>query len=190
MTQSSLMENQDQGESLFKSELQKTTIYILLLSVIMLGMVTFNYMVSDSFLDNASPLIFVLMLLLLPTVDSIFIRLGNAIAGHKFYIAWLIYPLTNLAILIGSFTYLYTKYTNVFTFKNVGFFLTCLFVSMVFINSALTVRRVDPKHFEYSLKRNFDTKIVYMNKRVCLVYRICFGTLTFLSMFLLYSIFN
>lgn len=189
MAQSSSTEHQAQGKSLLKSEFQKTTLYILLLSLLILGMVAINKMVSDSYQNNALPIFIMLMLLLIPTIENIFIRLGHTIAGHRFYIAWLIYPMTNLAILFGVLAYLYSKYTDIFTFENSGFFIACLMGSMIFIHTAVTVRRDAPKHYADSLKSSVDSKIVYMNKKACLVYRLSFGTLTILSVYLLRYLF-
>jgi hypothetical protein len=190
MTQSTLTENQDQDSNLLKDEFKKTTVYILLLSLLTLGMVGINNMVNSTYRVDAFPIFLMFMLMIIPTIESVFIRLGNVIAGHKFYTAWLIYPITNITILIGCVMYLYMKHANLFTFENVGFFIACLMGSMIFIHTAVTVRREEPKHYADSLKSNFDSKIVYMNKRACLVYRLSFGTLTFLSMFLLRCIFN
>ena len=179
MAQSSLTEHQDQGKSLLKSEFQKTTLYILLLSLLILGMVAINNMVSDSYQNNTLPIFIMLMLILITTIENIFIRL----------MAWLIYPMTNLAILIGYLAYLYSKHTDIFTFKNSGFFIACLMGSMIFIHTAITVRRGEPKHYADSLKSSVDSKIVYMNKKACLVYRLSFGTLTILSVYLLRYLF-
>lgn len=182
----------DLNKSLLKNESKKTLAYSSVFALLAISMVVVNGVVNDTFKIEAFPAFILFMLMLISTIENIFIRLGNVIAGHKFYKAWLIYPITNIIILSTLFACLNIKNPDAFTFDNASFFIGCLMGSMVFIHTASVVRRGETEHYEISLKYydDFDQKKVFMKKKQMWVYRLAFASLTFISLFILRLVYS
>lgn len=182
---------QDLSKALFKHEMMKTLIFNGCLAVIGISMILINFIIDNTFEVDAFPVVLLFLLMLITTIENIYIRVGNVIEGHKFYKAWLIYPLTNITVISLIVAFLNMKFPDAFTFDHAGFFIICLMGSMVFIHTAFVVRRGEPEHFQLALKsQDYDEKRVYMSKKKLWAYRLAFGSLSFISMFLLRSFFS
>lgn len=182
---------QEFSKALFKHEMMKALIFNGCLAVIGISMILVNFIIDNTFEVDAFPVVLLLLLMLITTIENIYIRVGNVIGGHKFYKAWLIYPLSNITVISVIVVFLNMKFPDAFTFDHSGFFIVCLMGSMVFIHTAFIVRRGEPEHFQLALKsQDYNEKKVYMSKKKLWAYRLAFGSLSFISMFLLRSFFS
>lgn len=182
---------QEFSKVLFKHEMMKALIFNGCLAVIGISMILVNFIIDNIFEVDAFPIVILLLLMLITTIENIYIRVGNVIGGHKFYKAWLIYPLSNITVISVIVVFLNMKYPDAFTFDNSGFFIICLMGSMVFIHTAFIIRRGEPEHFQLALKsQDYDEKKVYMPKKKLWAYRLAFGSLSLISMFLLRFFFS
>lgn len=177
---------QNLNNVIFKEEFSKAIAYILALALLVVMGLAFTYFTDEKVVVNAFLLSMILLVMLINTIETIFIRLGNLIAGHKFYSAFLFLPMVNIATISGIIYYMSVKFSDKFGFSHTEFFIVSLMASMVFVHSALTIGRDDPKHYEKSLTESlFYSKKIFMTKKHAIIYRVFFSFYSIISVLLI-----
>jgi hypothetical protein len=163
---------------IFKNELKQAIAYIAM--VVLAYSITL--IVSNKLETNSLMFMLIIVALWISTIQISFTRIGNIIAGCKFYKGWLILPIVNIAMILALSTQLSSEmleHSNNIFFKIV--------LSMTFIHSAFAARRSD-QDGDNEIMALYNRTNVFLNKKQWWIYRIIFSSLSFVSILIMFTL--
>lgn len=156
-------------------ELKNTLIYYFVLGGVIASVMGINYLFSKDALPSLDPFVaFIgIALLVTPTCDLIYIRIGNTIQGHKFYAVWLIEPILNAIAVVVCTYFAYQHFFTTSRLSEEAPLLIVMFMMLACFSPTLTVSREEPENYSLESPLFSFKKRIYMSKKKAAIYRTC-----------------